>query len=511
MRSIVIVLLLAIATHGVSIKWTGYQGNGQWSTQTNWYPDQVPGASDDVTIEKGSVTASQAAECNSLTMGTSFNEAANLTIQSSFFVGGSNGLYVDDNGNLFLSGGASVTGVVNVDGSLYFQNGVVTGQVTVSKKGDAYLTGPGARVFSGCNFVVNGPISIAGNLQANLSSVITVSGAATISGSTNLQVTDTSSNLYDFSNSDVTFSGSDFSIYAPTNFGSITIASGNITIYDVVNFNDALEIPANSYVTTLTPSAVVNISAGVTGAGVLSNNGNWLTLGGMNMTGYFNAVGGNTTIAADAAVGILTFAGGTVVVDHKITAGQLNLINGLATGTAHLKSPSVLVKGNGFFVDASIFSLGTTYVDGKTQLNFKSNGLFWASQTNSMTIATGSSLLIIGNPGNQGFTNDGTIVAMGSFASNNVNIGGTGTVNISSSLRIGTITFTQDTVNLSGTGVFRGSSSGLMVNAVNGAPYVKATIGSYSFKCAGGCDSVKTSTNTPASAFTFAISSTQDH
>jgi len=300
----------------------------------------------------------------------------------------------------------------------------------------------------------------------------------------------------------------DFAIYAPTNFGALTISGGNLTLYNVVNFNQALVVPANVYVTTVTPQAVVNISKSVTGAGVLSNSGNWLTLGGLNMSGYFNAVGGNTTIASDAAVGVLTLAGGTLHVDHKITATQLNLLLGMAQGSSHIKATNIYLKGDGFQLNTNVFLLGQTYVSGKTLITFHSNGLLWGAQTNTIQIPSGASLLLQGNPGSQGFTNDGTVVAVGSFTTQNVNVAGTGSFNVSSSLRIGSVTFAQDSVNLLGTGIFRGSNAGLTVGAVTGSPNVKATIGSYTLKCPMECAAVKTSTNTPASTFTFAISST---
>jgi hypothetical protein len=80
-------LLIALScVNGKAIKWTGYGDNNQWDYKPNWYPDDVPGANDDVTITCGLVIVTAPVTVNSLGMGNSFNCNATLEVLSSFNV-----------------------------------------------------------------------------------------------------------------------------------------------------------------------------------------------------------------------------------------------------------------------------------------------------------------------------------------------------------------------------------------------------------------------------------------
>ncbi|CUI12789.1 membrane-associated protein, putative, partial [Bodo saltans] len=132
MKLLAIVAALAVATNAISISWTGYGNDNQWTNKVNWSPDQVPSTGDDVTIASGIVQVTIPTGVNSLVMGTSFNAPANLTVFQSFFIG-TGGLQVEGNGNLFInSGTAAVSGQVTIGGNLYFQSGQISGQWTIN-------------------------------------------------------------------------------------------------------------------------------------------------------------------------------------------------------------------------------------------------------------------------------------------------------------------------------------------------------------------------------------------
>jgi hypothetical protein len=140
MKLVVAVCALICVANAASIKWTGLAQNNQWTSTVNWYPAQVPGPNDDVTIETGSVQVTISTGVNSLTMGTSVDGMANLTIFQSFVVAST--MDVDVNGNLFLNAGtASLQGTVTVKGHLYLQSGTIGGQLTVTQNGIADLSG----------------------------------------------------------------------------------------------------------------------------------------------------------------------------------------------------------------------------------------------------------------------------------------------------------------------------------------------------------------------------------
>jgi len=498
MKFIAVTAALLVAANAISISWTGYGGDNQWTNRINWSPDQVPGTADDVTIGSGVVLVTIATGVNSLVMGTDFSAPANLTIYQQFFIG-TGGLQVSGNGNLFINAGsASVTGTVTIGGNLFFQSGQISGQWTVNNRGVADLSGAAQKVLTGAQFVSQASSFIAsGVIALNQSSQIIVQSALTLSGDVSIQAQDSTSVLLDTSAGTLTYTGSGvFQIQAPINVGTFNYQGGNITIFDDVAFVNPFVIPSGSYVATV-GNAVANLTAGVSGAGVLSAAGSVLLLGNTTVN-VLNVVGGNVSFdKVGSDVSVLTVSGGITKVNNAVSAKQLNLLSGTVQGAATVSAAQLYVSSQGFGLNAALTVSSTASVGGL--ISFGSAGSLTLQSTASFS--TLASVTFTGVPGRT-VTNNGVLNAISPVVFNNINLAGSGSANVQSTLSFQTAVLTQNSVTLSGAGVLKGANTNLSIAKVKSTPTVNAVIGSYSFTCPGECDSVSTST-TPTSAFTF--------
>lgn len=499
-KLLAVVAALAVAANAVSISWTGYAGDNQWTNKINWSPDQVPGTGDDVVIPSGVVLVTVPTGVNSLMMGDSFNAPANLTIFQSFFIG-TGGMQVQGNGNLFInSGTAAVTGQVTIGGTLYFQSGMISGQWLINNRGVADLSGAAQKAFSACQFTSQAAsFTFSGVMALNQSSQIIVQSTAVFSNDVSIQAQDSTQVLLDTSAGTLTYTGNgDLQIQAPLNIGVFNYQGGNITIFDTVSFVHHLMIPSGCFVSTV-GTAAVNLSVGVSGAGVLSAAGNTLTLGNTSLSGALNIIGGNVTFAAaGSTVAVLTLSGGFTIVNYAVWVSQLNLVSGNIIGGATVTAKQLYFSTPGFNLDSAIVATSTASMGGL--LAFGTSG----SLTFSSTCAANalSSLTLTGAPG-QTVTNNGILTVANAIAFQNINLAGTGTVVASSSLSFQTATVQQASVTLQGAGVFKGATTQIVsIAAVKAASVVNAVIGAYSFTCPKECDSVTTST-IPTSNFQF--------
>jgi hypothetical protein len=88
----------------------------------------------------------------------------------------------------------------------------------------------------------------------------------------------------------------------------------------------------------------------------------------------------------------------------------------------------------------------------------------------------------------------------------NINLAGSGTMSVSSTLSVQTAQVTQSTIALSGSGVFKGANTEIIsVAKVTGSPNVKAVIGTYTVYCTSECDRITTK-GIPTSPFQFTVS-----
>ena len=500
MKLLAVIAALAVATNAISISWTGYGGDNQWTNKVNWSPDQVPSTGDDVTIASGVVQVTIPTGVNSLVMGTSFSAPANLTVFQSFFIG-TGGMQIEGNGNLFINAGtASVSGQVTVGGNLYFQSGQISGQWTINNRGVADLSGAAEKVFTGAQFISDAASFVfSGVMALNQSSQVIVRSTAIFSGDVSIQAQDSTSVLLDTSAGTLTYTGNgDFQIQAPINVGTFNFQGGNLTIYDDVTFVNPFVIPSSSYVATV-GSAVANMTAGVSGAGVLSGAGTNLILGNATLTGALNIVGGNVTFAAaGSSIAVMSVSGGFCVVNHAVSAKQLNFLSGNVVGSSSISAEQLYFSSTGFNLNTALTVTKTASVGGL--LAFGSRGSL--SIGSAATLNTLASMTFTGAPG-MTVMNQGTLSVTAPVVFQNINLGGSGSVSAQSTLSFQTATITQTAVALSGAGIFKGANTRIIsVGKVSASSSVNAVIGAYSFSCPTECDDVSTS-GTPTDNFNF--------
>jgi hypothetical protein len=500
MKYIAIAAAVLACSHAISIKWTGYGNDNQWTNKVNWNPDQVPGTGDDVTISSGVVQVTIATGVNSLVMGDSFTAPANVTFFQSFFVG-SGGMQVQGNGNVFINAGtASMTGSITIGGNLFFQSGQISGQWDITSRGTVDMSGDAEKVLSGCQLTSSASsFVLSGVLVLNQSSQVVLNTPATLENSISIQSQDSSSVLFDGSATTITYTGNgEFQMMAPIKLGHFVFQGGNITVYDSITFTQSLPIPSGSYVSTV-GSAVSDFSAGLNGAGVFSAAGATTKVGNVTMSGSFNVVGGNVTFSSSgSSIATLSISGGYSIFIHSVSATQLNLMSGNTVGPGSLSASSLQYSTPGFNLNNALSVSNSASMGGL--LAFGGSGSLTFQSTCNVSLV--SSMTFTGAAGPT-VTNNGVIATTSPLSFQNINLGGSGEVDVSSTLSFQSATITQATISLAGSGIFKGASTMItMVNAVKAPSVVHAIIGSYSMNCPKECDSVSTST-IPSDNFHF--------
>ena len=504
MRAIVAICaiaLLAASGSAESIKWTGIVNNGQWDTANNWYPNQVPGPQDDVTIDKGIVTITSPVTVNSIGMGTAFSEPANLTIDSTLNVGT---LTVDGNGNLIMaSGAAMVSGTVQIEGNLIWSVGMASGTWTISSRGVASLIGQGEKTFSGCGFSSAGTMTATGLIVLNQSSQVTVSSTLTASGDFSVQAQDNTAVILDTSAGTLTYTGNgNFAVQAPIKLGTFNFQGGNITIYDSITFANSFAVPSGSVVKSL-GMAEVMIPQGLTGSGSVKAEGASLVMGNANFSGTLTAQSGMVSFSAASSVATLVVDGASINTMHALNVNSLSRTSGSINGNSTITAMSTSLTSSGFNINASLVLSGNATVMGSTVSFGAPNGKI--TVTSGATLTTSSTVQLAGPSGTGGVVNHGTLNVQGALSFQNIDLTGTGSVTVSDTLHVNTVTIGQSLIALTGNGVFKGSTTDITnIAQITGSPSVTGTIGSYSFSCGAACKNVKTA-GIPTSKFNFAI------
>jgi hypothetical protein len=502
MRALLLLAATAAVANAVSITWTGIAEDNQWFNHINWSPAQVPGPNDDVSIPSGVVQVTAPTGCNSLQMGTLVEAPANLTLFQMFTVG-NGGMVVEGNGNLIINTGLQmVFGQVTIAGYLKFIDGVLGGQWTVTSRAAANLGNANEKGFSGCQFISKGTLSLGGVVQLNQSSSFSLQSNTASNTDLIIQAGDSTTVVFDASAASFTYSTGTLTIQAPVLLGAFTLVSGNISILDSLTFTQALNVPANSYVSAV-GNAVLNASTGFTGAGVVSVACKSATLGAVSMTGFVNAVGGDVLFTSASSIGVLTISGGNVVFMADVKATQLNMISGTTAGTGNAIGTNVLVSTKGFSLGSPIVA-NTTATFQQSILAFGTTASF-KIDVGCKATATGS-LLLTGPPNVPGVMNHGSFDAQAAVSSQNIDIKGAGTWTVKNKLTVGSATFSQKAVTLSDSSSFSGSNTFLTLGKVasSSGGMVDAVLGDYHFSCPAECDAITTpSPNPPTTNFMF--------
>lgn len=500
MKFIAALAALLVCSHAISISWTGYGNDNQWTNKVNWSPDQVPGTGDDVTISAGVVQVTVSTGVNSLVMGDSFTAPANITFFQSFFVG-TGGMQVQGNGNVFINAGsASVTGSITIGGNLFFQSGQLSGQWDITSRGTVDMSGAAQKVLSGCQLTSSASsFALSGVLVLNQSSQVVLNTPTVLSNAMSIQSQDSTPVLFDGSATTITYTGNgEFQMMAPIKLGSFVFEGGNITVYDAITFTASLPIPSGSYVSTV-GSAVADFSAGLSGAGVFSAAGATTTVGNVTMTGAFNVVGGNVSFTkAGSSIAVLSISGGNAIFGSSVSAKQLNLMSGNSIGPGSLNANQLYYSTPGFNLNNALSVSATASMGGLLAFGGSGSVTFGAACNVSLL----ASLTFTGVAG-PSVTNNGNIAVTSPLSFQNINLAGSGEVDVSSTLSFQSASITQNVVAIAGSGIFKGSNTMItLIDKVTAAATVHAIIGSYSLNCPKQCDAVSTSV-IPTSSFHF--------
>lgn len=502
---IIAALMAASVLDAASIKWTGYAANGQWDTPNNWYPNTVPGPSDDVTINTGNVTITSPVTVSSISMGSKVGEYPFLIVDSTLLI--ENTFTVNVNGGIVLAAGASsITGTVTMGGTLEFSSGSVSGNWQIAKGATLNLGGASEKAFIAAQFAIDVDAPISGVVVLNQSSVVTATGTLTADGDFSIQAGDSTTVSFDTSKGTVTYNGNGvFQVQAPWSVGTFNFNAGNLTLFESVTFGAAFNVPSGSTFKTL-GVASCSLPAGLTGSGYVHVEGQSFTVGGANFSGSINAQAGLFSSSAASFINTLMISGATVTVDKKLSVATAAMTAGQIQGTSSLEIADGTLMSAGFNINAttvftknfkatgSVISLGT-----KGKLHIASGATFTAASSTSVSGPTGTG----------GIENNGMIMASGSFSVTNIDIMGTGSVTVAEEFQVGTLTISQAVVALTGTGKFVGATTDISsIGKITGTPGVTGAIGAYSVTCPKECDNVSTS-GIPTTTFIFSVSKSQ--
>jgi hypothetical protein len=520
MKLLLAACALICVANAASIKWTGLAANNQWTSPVNWYPAQVPGPNDDVTIETGDVQVTISTGVNSLIMGTNVNGVANLTIFQSFVVAQT--LNCDVNGNLFINAGtASLQGTVTVEGNFYFQSGTIGGQISISSKGAADLSGGATKNLIGAGLTNQGTIVLSGVVNFNQSSVFTNQGSIVASGFAQLIAGDTTATEFDSSAGSFAYNGGSntLTIGVKAHFKSIEITSGNVETTGPVDFNSDVMVPSGSSIITQN-QANTTFAGSVSGAGALNIGGKLTTFNNVNISavtvtvGYVNFNGavlansltinaGTTNFNAAGQVGTLNIVSGNVNFANAVNASVVDVEGGILSGAGGFSAASnasFALQGINFGTPFTLF--GAMSFNAKTLIAFATGGSIEIAATAAVDV--NAPLTLTGPPNSGSFINNGAVTVTSSLSDSNIGLEGQGIYVISGTITTSSTSFSAKVVSING-GSLSGQTTSLSIATImdaNSSGDVTVKVGSYSFSCPSKCKNV----NAESSGQSFSIS-----
>jgi len=510
---VLICLAFPLAANAADITWTSLTG-GNWSAATNWSPQQVPTAADDVFLaaDTSVLTIDVAAFANSLTLGEggqTLTGPGPLTLSGPLNWSGGiistviycNGGEVDDpegldGGQLINSGTLNRTPNPDTGNGSIISN-ASTGTITIALNGDditrnsyggtatfynaGQINGSGSGTGTiGDTFINTGTVTVSsGTLEAAVGG--TNFGTMTASGSGGIGV---GGGTFYFTGSSVVSGTGAFIVNGGTaNIGGALNVTGNWTVDDGT---------ANFTGTSTTGGQTLNIN----GAANFVGAGPWIP-GAVNLDG---TLAGTSPVIASGALdwtggtitGVLTCNGGTLDNPQGINGGTLintgslnwipypdtgngSIISNASTGTINFQINGDDITRNSFGGAATFYNAG--------QINGSGSGTGTIGDTfiNTGTVTVSSGTLEAAAGG----TNFGTMIANGSggvglgggtfyFANSSVVFGSgafvvtEGTANVSGALNItGSWTVNEGTANFSGTSTAAGQTLNIVGGAAN--------------------------------------------
>lgn len=441
-------LLLFFLTIIHSVHGINYVSNGAgtaWSTSTNWTPNGIPGAGDNVTIAAGT----------SMTMSSLPRTVNHFYVAASATFTKSHPLTVE--GDLSNYGTMSGTGNINLNTNVKTVYGNGTWGTT-----DSYV------IAFNVNATINSDVNIdkRGNIQVNNASTVTNNGSVTMPLAGNILTTTGSGTWTNAAGSFLQVGGA-----IPAGITLNCSSSGNTVRY--IGGNYTLKNPSSSTYHNL------NVSGGTkTFPAALTVNGNLnvantttLSIGANNLV-----LGGNWTLNGSGVITITTntctFNNNTTLSGGAANAFDFNHVT--ISGTLTAISANMNVGGN--FTNNGTFThnSGTVTFDGTTTVSGSSTTSFNNIIISGTLTASSGTMNIAGNftnnggfihnSGTVGFNGTTTVSGTGSFSFNNVTISGTltapsGTMNIAGNLaNNGTFNHNSGTINFNGTTTISGSN-----------------------------------------------------
>jgi hypothetical protein len=321
-----IFLALTFAANATSITWTNIAG-GNWSAATNWSPNQVPTAADDVSLigDSYTLTVDVPAFANSLIMGGGAPTLGgagpvtlagplnwtNGTISTVIYCNGGtvNNPHALDGGQIINSGAMTwIPYPFTGNGSVI--SNTSTGTMNIQIAGDRITD----NTLGGPSYFYNaGQINAAGSDTSLIGDTFINTGSVAVSNGTLLAGA----------------GGTNFGTMTAQASGTVGVADGNFYFSDT------------SVLSGLGGFLVTSGTANVGGA--LNLSGNWTVSGGTaNFTGTTSASGQTISISSGTAnfigagpwtPGIVNFSGGTLAGPSPILdSGALNWNGGVITG-----------------------------------------------------------------------------------------------------------------------------------------------------------------------------------
>ncbi|MCL2347631.1 MAG: hypothetical protein FWC50_05145, partial [Planctomycetaceae bacterium] len=494
-----------VPVYAANIYWNA--ATGKWETDTNWSPVQVPGISDDVTIDNNGTaqvdSTTGTAPTHSLFVGYNYNQAGTLeltgggrvTASYAITLGSGNnsvgtvtidgiGSVLQSNGNLTV--GYSGTGVLKLtNGGTATAIGIFLGSTTGS-----FGTSHGIITVDGINSLLSAGDALSVGAVGNGTLELTNSGKATAKG--NISIGDLAG-----STGTVTVANSG-SVLESTG-GYLTVGNygiGELHLTDSGKATSAYSIYIGSKVNS---TGTVTVD----GSGSELNNltgGMWV---GYSGTGTLNVTDGGKANSGGLGINIGRNATGigTVTVDGNGSELNTNSSIGVGydgTGVLTLTNGGKAVSILGIVLGENAGSSGTVSVDGTGSALTSNDQLIVGYQGEGELLLTGggqaisaSSIWLGYNAGSTGaVTVDGTgslLESMGTSGMDGLYVGnsGTGTLEITGGgkatsaggIYIGNQINSSGTVTVDGTGSLLESTGSILTVGNSGTGFLSLTDG----------------------------------
>jgi hypothetical protein len=399
----IVLILASVVISQVKYTWNG--GTGIWQTASNWSPNGVPGATDTVVINSGTIPSDQNVTVASIYLNSgTINGAGNFIITDTLIVNSGN---LVGTGVTTIASGAVAKFVSSLNKNL--SNFIVDGSLIVIGAGPVTIT-------SGGQLINNGTVEIQNN--NNFGSA----GGSIVNNGNFIRTTQTGT---------ATVSGSF------TNNGSVIVQTGVLLINNLTG--------AGSF--NMSTGAVFRINSGTS------------TLGGNTISGEgtFECVGGTLNFSGDDVMvsNATTFrqAGGTIGGSGNLVInGNFIFESGIhgGTGTTTIASGANLDFTTSstktiirtFVVDGVLTVIGAGSVSITSGGQLINNGTVEIQNSNSFGSAGGN---IVNNGNFIRTTQTGTATVSGSFTNNGV-----------IEILIGTLSFTSSSLNNTAQGEIKG-------------------------------------------------------